>query len=52
MIVRLDDVTWPQIRKAAAPHMRLEARVDGTGPDGGPACATVEIIRGWRVAKD
>lgn len=49
MIVRLDDVTWPVIRKAARPGKRLEARIQGTGSDGGPSCATVKPIGGWKV---
>ncbi len=27
----------------------LEARIAGTGRDGGPACATVPVIGGWRL---
>lgn len=27
----------------------LEARIAGTGKDGGPACATVPLLEGWRV---
>ena len=52
MIIRLDDVTWPLIRKAAAPGRRLEARIQGTGSDGGPSCATVRPIAGWKVVGD
>lgn len=28
----------------------LEARIAGTGKDGGPACATVPLLEGWRLA--
>ena len=49
MIVRLDELTWPVIEKAAKPGRRLEARLEGTGKDGGPACATVLPIGGWKV---
>jgi hypothetical protein len=31
------------------PGARLEARIVGTGADGGPACATVPLPGGWRV---
>lgn len=27
----------------------LEARIAGTGRDGGPACATVPLLEGWRL---
>ena len=50
MIVRLDEVTWPLIERATKPGKRLEARIPGTAGDGGPNCATVKLIAGWRVA--
>ena len=28
----------------------LEARVPGTGKDGGPSCATVKPLEGWKLA--
>ena len=52
MIIRLDDVTWPLIRKAIQPGKRLEARIQGTGSDGGPSCATVKPVGGWKVVSD
>lgn len=51
MIIRLDDVTWPLIEKATKPGSRLEARIAGTGDDGGPSCATVRPIGGWKVTQ-
>lgn len=32
--------------------MVLEARIAGTGKDGGPACATVPLLEPWRVVPD
>ena len=52
MIIRLDDVTWPVIRKTTKAGKRLEARIQGTGNDGGPSCATVKPIGGWNVVSD
>jgi hypothetical protein len=52
MIVRLDDVTWPLINKATKPGKRLEGRIPGTAGDGGPNCATVSLIDGWKVVAD
>lgn len=52
MIIRLDDVTWPMINKATQSGKRLEARIQGTGRNGGPSCATVKPIDGWRVVSD
>jgi hypothetical protein len=34
---------------AASPGAAIEARIAGTGRDGGPACATVPLVSGWRV---
>jgi hypothetical protein len=36
-------------RRAVASGRRLEARVQGTAKDGGPACATVKLLDGWRA---
>jgi hypothetical protein len=51
MIIRLDEVTWPVIQKATRAGQRLEARIQGTGSDGGPSCATVKPIGGWKVVR-
>jgi hypothetical protein len=51
MIVRLDDVTAAMVKKAMRPQHRLTARIQGTGGDGGPSCATVPPIGGWKVVK-
>jgi hypothetical protein len=32
------------------PHALLEARVPGTGKDGGPSCGTARQFTGWAVA--
>lgn len=50
--LHLRDVGWPLIRKALASGGVLEARIDGTGKDGGPACASVPLLGGgWTLAK-
>ena len=51
MIVRLDDITMPTVRKALKKGHRLVARIPGTGDDGGPSCAKVTPIGGWKVGK-
>lgn len=52
MIVRLEALTWDVITRATTAGKRLEARIQGTGADGGPSCATVEPISGWKVVDD
>ena len=46
--VPLGGITWGMIRRASAdPATFLEARLPGTGKDGGPSCATVRPPQGW-----
>ncbi|MEK6371421.1 MAG: DUF5990 family protein [Acidobacteriota bacterium] len=47
--VPLAGITWALIKRAkGAP---LEARINGTGSDGGPACGTVPLLDGgWKIA--
>lgn len=50
--VPLGGITWELIRKATAnSKLILEARLPGTGKDGGPSCATVHPIEGWKCCK-
>ncbi len=50
--VPLGGITWELIKKVTAePKLILEARLPGTGKDGGPSCATVHPIEGWKCQK-
>lgn len=50
--VPLAGITWELIQKALAdPKMFLEAQLPGTGKDGGPSCATIQPIDGWKCRK-
>ena len=50
--VPLSGITWQMIDRALAePNAILEARVPGTGKDGGPNCATVKPFDGWKVIR-
>jgi len=52
MKIPLADITWALIKKVRSkPGHRLIARIQGTGKDGGPVCATVPLIDGWAVGK-
>ena len=47
--IPLAGLTWPLIEGVwKKPGARLEARYQGTGKDGGPACATVPLLGGWK----
>ena len=53
MIVPLEGITWELIQKTVRkPGYRLSARIPGTGKDGGPNCATVQLLDGWEVIPD
>jgi hypothetical protein len=48
--VQLGGVDASLIEQAAATAGAfIEAQIAGTGRDGGPACATVPLVSGWRV---
>ena len=50
--VPLGGIPWDMIEKASAdPKAILEARLPGTGRDGGPSCATVKPAEGWKLCK-
>ncbi|HEV7670754.1 MAG TPA: DUF5990 family protein [Thermoanaerobaculia bacterium] len=49
--IQLGGIGWDLIAKVQAKDgALLEARIAGTGKDGGPACATVPLVGGgWKV---
>ena len=50
--VPLGGITWEMIERLSAdPELVLEARLPGTGKDGGPSCATVHPALGWKPAR-
>jgi hypothetical protein len=50
MKVPLQGITWALIEKAVRkPGRRLSASIAGTGRDGGPNCATVQLLSDWHI---
>jgi hypothetical protein len=49
--IKLAGIDSALLKKAlAAPDATLEAEIEGTGKDGGPACATVPVLgKGWHL---
>ena len=48
--IPLEGITWDMINSVQGSPMRcLKATIPGTGKDGGPICATVKPIDGWKV---
>jgi hypothetical protein len=52
--IHLKGVTWALVEKvSASPAAVLQARIAGTGRDGGPACGTVPLLEGrWALHTD
>lgn len=48
--IPLGGITWEMIETATTKTL-LEARLPGTGRDGGPSCATVNPIEGWKICE-
>jgi len=47
--IPLDGITRELVERAAIAGQVLEARVAGTGRDGGPTCGTVRPFSGWHA---
>ena len=48
--IPLSGITWEMVdRSSARSHAVLEARVPGTGRDGGPLCGTARPFAGWKL---
>ena len=48
--IPLEGIIWEMIDSVAeSPKRLLQATIPGTGRDGGPSCATVRPIDGWKV---
>jgi hypothetical protein len=50
--VPLGGLSWALLRSAQRKRGAVvEARIDGGGRDGGPACGTVALVGSWRVTR-
>ena len=53
MRIPLQGITWALIKQVTSkPGRRLAARIAGTGKDGGPSCATVQLLGHWQVIQE
>jgi len=48
--IPLSSISWALIDRARGRAALLETEIAGTGRDGGPACGTVPLRGGWRLA--
>jgi hypothetical protein len=52
MKIPLTGIGWKMLKRAAKDEkMVLEARLQGTGRDGGPACGTARPAAGWKLVR-
>ena len=52
MKIPLAGIDWEMVKQAAkGPSVFVEARLTGTGRDGGPACGTVRPAQGWKLIR-
>ena len=49
--IPLAGITWAMIEQASDTSLVIEARVPGTGRDGGPTCGTVKQFSGWMLSR-
>ena len=50
--IPLGGITWSLVESAMArPRGVLEARIAGTGRDGGPVCGSVGLVGRWKVGR-
>jgi len=50
--IPLAGITWPMIERAMDASVIIEARLPGTGRDGGPTCGTVKQFSGWVLSNE
>ena len=48
--IPLRGISWKMVEQASQQSRLLEARVQGTGRDGGPTCGTIKPFNGWKLA--
>ena len=48
--IPLRGISWKMVEQASQSSRVLEARVQGTGRDGGPTCGTIKPFNGWKLA--
>ena len=48
--IKTSGITWELVEEAIALEAVVETRIEGKAPDGGPCCATVPLLGGWRIS--
>lgn len=48
--IKTGSITWKLVKQALADAAVVETQIDGRAGDGGPCCATVPLLGGWKIA--
>lgn len=49
--IKTGGITWKLIEQALADGARVETQIEGRAEDGGPCCATVPLLGGWKISR-
>jgi Family of unknown function (DUF5990) len=49
--IKTGGITWQLVKQALADDATVEAQIEGRARDGGPCCATVPLLGGWKVGR-
>ena len=50
--IKTGGITWAIVKKVLADGAVLETQIEGKAGDGGPCCATVPLLGGWKVSRE
>lgn len=50
--IKTGGITWTLVKKVLAGGAVLETQVEGRAGDGGPCCATIVLLGGWKVSRE
>ena len=48
--IKTSGITWKLVEQALADGAIVETQIEGRAGDGGPCCATVSLLGGWRIS--
>lgn len=49
--IKTKGITWKLVEQALAGEATVEAQIEGKARDGGPCCATVPLLGGWKISR-
>ena len=49
--IKTSAITWKLVKQALADGARVATQIEGKARDGGPCCATVPLLGGWKISR-